>query len=109
MRARLRLAGALTAHIGEATMGVDRERFWAELDHLGAAQVRANLASGVYWGPGRALVEDWLERRNEAFQSEQLLLARRARDDARKAYKIAVAAFIVAVVAIILAVVGAVR
>ena len=90
-------------------MSVDRERFWAELDHLGAAQVRANLASGVYWGPGRTLAEAWLERRNEASQSEQLSLARHARDDARKAYKIALAALIIAVVAIMLAVVGVVR
>ncbi len=89
-------------------MPVSNEDFWAELDKLGAAQVRMNLATNVYLGAEGALAKAWLERRNEASSAEQLELARRASTDAHNANKIATIALAIAIVSTIVSIVGVV-
>lgn len=85
-------------------MRLSNEEFWAELDKLGAAQVRMNLASNVYLGADRSLASAWLERRNEASSAEQLELARRASADAHKANKIAMIALAIAIISTIVSI-----
>jgi hypothetical protein len=82
------------------------DEFFAELERLGAAEVRARLASNVYLGGQAALARSWLERRNETSSAEQLALARRASADAHAANKIAIAALAIAIVSIIVTVAG---
>jgi hypothetical protein len=78
--------------------------FLANLDKIGVAQVRMNLATKVYLGAERALAIAWLERHNEASNAEQLELARRASAEARRANKIAIIAVVVAIVSIIISI-----
>jgi hypothetical protein len=87
-------------------MPASNEEFWAKLDHLGAAQVRMNLATNVYLGAEGSLAKAWLERRNEASSAEQLALARRASFDAHKANKIATIALAMAIISTIVSIAG---
>lgn len=61
------------------------EEFFAELEHVGIAEVGARLASNAYVGGHAALARAWVERHTETFTAEQLLLARRAVDEAHSA------------------------
>src|SRR3990172_2933812 len=100
-----------------------RESFWAELEELGEEEVRTRVSTGTYSSGNkkRELAQQWLsdsERaRNEASQSEQIDIARSAKDaaweaakearDAKKhariANKIATAALAMAIIAMIIA------
>ena len=80
-----------------------------QLDSLGAAQVRANLATNVYLGNDRAIAVRWLEQRAEASNVEQLNLARSASTAANKANRIASAALIIAMLSMILSAIGLLR
>jgi hypothetical protein len=53
---------------------VNNDTFHQKLEALGAAEVRARLATKVYLGAEAALATAWLERRNEASSAEQLEL-----------------------------------
>lgn len=61
------------------------KKYCVAFDRLGATEVRARVASKVYLGAERSLAAAWLERHNEAFQVEQLFIARSAAADARLA------------------------
>jgi hypothetical protein len=87
----------------------DAKKYYVEFDRLGAAEVRARVASKVYLGAERSLAAAWLEQHNDAFQVEQLFIARSAVADARlanaraeTANRIATAALIIAMVSVIL-------
>ena len=66
-----------------------KELFWAELERLGEDAVRARLAAGTYQRVNRQLAEEWTiaqERlRSDASQSEQMAIARSAKDAAWEA------------------------
>jgi hypothetical protein len=53
-----------------------------EFEKIGAAEVRARLATKVYLGADAALAAAWLERRNETSQARQAADATRAADAA---------------------------
>jgi hypothetical protein len=94
-------------------------QFYADLDRVGAAQVRMNLATDVYLGD-RGLAVAWLERHNEASNAEQLSIAREAKDAALAALRearqantqatitnmIAIVAVVIATISTIVAVIG---
>jgi hypothetical protein len=82
------------------------EEFFAELDRLGAAEVRGRIATNVYLGGHRGLAEAWLARDSEIKSAEQLLLARRASTDAHNANKIATIALIIAIISLVVTVIG---
>jgi hypothetical protein len=94
--------------------------FFTELDRLGPAEVRARLVTKVYLGAQAALAQSWLERRNEAFNSEQASTALRAADAAEAAAreaaaankmaavsnKIAIVALVMAIISIVVSLLG---
>ena len=84
----------------------DAQEFNAKLDALGAAEVRAGLASGAYMGAERLLAAAWITRHSEASNAEQLAIAREARDAAVAAARAADAANIKATIALIIAVIS---
>jgi hypothetical protein len=63
-------------------MSVSDEDLWARLDSDGIAKVRANLATNVYLGHDKARVLVWLERCNEDSNTEQIAIARSAKEAA---------------------------
>lgn len=79
------------------------------LDSIGAAQVRANLATNVYLGNDRAIAIGWLERNDENSSAEQLNLSRSASTAAHNANRIAIAALLIAVASMILSAIGLFR
>jgi hypothetical protein len=92
------------------------DSFFAELEQLGEDEVRARVASGIYSSisPKKGLAEDWLlrkrqsreaeaERRRDASNSEQMCIARSAKNAAWTAATAAIIAAICAVVAIVIA------
>lgn len=81
---------------------MDNDAFHGELEALGAAEVRARLARKVYLGAEAALATAWLERRSEASSSEQLDIARSAKDAAWAAARAADTANSKATIAIVI-------
>lgn len=111
-----------------------REEFWAELEEAGEEEVRARVNTGRYTSGNkkRELAQQWLdkkvheraelsERRKEASQSEQIEIARSAKDaawsaaeaarsaaaEAREQSRMARAANIRATIALIIATISA--
>ena len=81
-----------------------RESFWAELDGLGEEEVRTRVSVGTYSSANkkRELAQQWLERnsqeRSERSNSEQMRIARSAKN---AAWAAAIAATIAAICATI--------
>lgn len=96
------------------------DEFYAGLEKLGVAEVRGRLVTKVYLGGQAALAQAWLERRAEAFNSEQAATAIRAADAAEDAAreaalankmaaisnKIAIAALAIAIISIVVSLIG---
>lgn len=86
---------------------VTKGEFWATLKELGESEVRTRIASQRY-GPSswqRALAEQWLAEmesaRAEASRSEQIRIARSAKNAAWAAATAAIIAAICATIAIV--------
>lgn len=77
-----------------------------QFEAIGAAEVRARLATKVYLGADAALATAWLERRSEASSSEQLAIARSAKDAAWAAARAAETANSKATIAIAIAIIS---
>lgn len=77
-----------------------------EFEAIGAGEVRARIATNVYLGATRALALAWLERRSEASSSEQLDMARIAKDAALAAARAAETANSKATIAIVIAIIS---
>jgi hypothetical protein len=73
-----------------------------QLDSIGAAQARANLATNVYLGNDRAIAVGSIERNDERSNEEQLNLARSASAASHRANKIAIVALLIAALSMIL-------
>jgi hypothetical protein len=97
---RERRMAAISAGCGDRQ--VDNDAFHGELEALGAVEVRARLATKVYVGAEAALATAWLERRCEASSSEQLDIARSAKDAAWAAARAADTANSKATIAIVI-------
>jgi len=81
------------------------EEFYAKLEALGVAEVRARLVSNGFIGDA-PLVRAWLARKDEASNAEQFDLARGAGHDAKRANMIAIIAVVIAAASMIIAIVG---
>lgn len=84
-----------------------KEQFWAGLEKLGEDVVRERIIAKTYNDVRRGLAEEWLrlreEERMEASQSEQIDIARSAKDAAWEAARAAHNANIIATLALIAA------
>jgi len=94
-----RIGGQL---VGAEDIG-GNDAFHRELKVLGAAEIRGRLATKVYLRAEAALATAWLERRSKASSSEQLDIARSAKDAAWAAARAADTANSKATIAIVIA------
>src|SRR5437588_1874342 len=99
-----RIGGQL---VGAEDIG-GNDAFHRELKVLGAAEIRGRLATKVYLRAEAALATAWLERRSKASSSEQLDIARSAKDAAwaaDTANSKATIAIVIAAISLIVAIV----